>query len=768
MSLVSRGVAWGLNAATKFAQLIPDPPPDPMSEGGEFRRPSDRLDALAKAAGEIHYTADNEIANMVYAVALGSTIAKGQIKEIDTSQALVSPGVLQVMTHKNAPKMQQTASYATLRNPLVPAAMSLPILNTNQVYWNGQPIAVIIAETLEQAEHAATLLRVHYTPTLAALTMEAERKRAFAPSHSLIEESDVEIGDVPAALRRAPVVIENFYRTPQVNHNAIELHATLAVWQGGNLTVYDSTQYPYGVKELLALTFGLPKDWVRVLAPFIGGGFGGKSVAWPHVSLAAAAAKLVDRPVKLVLSRPDSFYMTGGRSPTESHISLGADDTGRLTAVAHNSLAMCTGDVLCEAAIAPTRHLYACPNISLHQRVTRLDRIQNAFFRGPGNAPGSFAIESAMDELAWALNMDPIELRLRNEPTNDPVRGIPFSSRYVRESYALGAEAFGWSRRVPATCAMREGPWLTGFGVAAATLPTVSLTAEVKLQLEDDGFVTIKCSTSEIGAGTSTAQSRAAAQRLGLPLDKIAFLHGDSAMGKTRLAGASATTASISAAVWAARDNLVRELLAFVRHTDSPLAGARFPDVETRDKGLFLKERRREGETYADILRRAGRKSLEVMGRSSLPYQAFKYSMHAYGVHFCEVEVNDITGEVRVTRWVGAFDGGRILNPKQARSQLRGGIIMGIGMALTEETLLDERSGRILNPTLAGYHTPTTTDVPDIDVHFVDRPDPFTPFGAKGIGELGVVGAAAAVANAVYHAVGKRIRTLPITVDKLL
>jgi xanthine dehydrogenase YagR molybdenum-binding subunit len=769
MSFVSRGVSFGFKAATKLAQLIPNPSRDPIAwEGGELGHPADLLDGPAKAAGEIRYTADNEIANVTYAVPVGSTIATGRIRKIETSEAAASPGVLLVMTHENAPKMKATAAYATLRNPLVPAAMSLPILNTNQVYWNGQPIALIVAETLKQAEHAATLLRVHYTPTKAALSMEAEKARAFVPSHSLIGESDIEIGDADAALRTAPVVIQNVYRTPQVNHSAMELHATIAVWEGGNLTVYDSTQYPYGVKELLALKFGLPKDRVRVLAPFIGGGFGGKSTAWPHVSLAAAAAKLVKRPVKLVLSRPNTFYMTGGRSPTESHVALGADATGRLTAVAHHSLAMCTRDVLSEAAIAPTRHLYASPNISLQQRVVRLDRIQNTFFRGPGDASGSFAIESAMDELAWALKMDPLELRLRNEPDHDPVRGTAFSSRYLRECYAMGAEAFGWSRRVSATRATRDGPWFTGFGMAAATLPTILFSAEVRLQLTADGSVTIECSTSELGAGTSTAQTRAAAQRLGVPFAKVRFLHGDSGMGKTRLAGASASTASIGAAVWSARDNLVRELLALVHHTDSPLAVARFADVETRDEGLFLKERPTEGETYRDILARAARTSLKVVGRSRLPYQTFKYSMHAYGAHFCEVKVNDITGEVRVARWVGAFDGGRIINPKQAQSQLRGGIIMGIGMALMEETLLDERSGRIFNPTLAGYHTPTIADVPELDVRFVDRRDPFTALGAKGIGELGTIGAAAAIANAIYHAIGSRIRVLPITLEKLL
>jgi xanthine dehydrogenase YagR molybdenum-binding subunit len=770
MSLAARMFKVILGSVVKLTQLLPDGAPDPLStEKGEIGRSRDRLDGPAKVAGDIRYTADEHLAHMTYAVAVGSTIARGRILALGTEQAAGSPGVLLVMTHENAPRMMPTPAYATIRGPIAAAGTSLPILNTDEVFWNGQPIAVVVAETLEQAQCAARLVRAQYEPAAAALALSSEKPRAFTPSQALLEEADLRIGDVDTALERAAITTDQVYTTPLEYQNPIEPHATLAVWEDGDLIVYDATQYPYGVKEMLAKKFGLPKQRVRVLGPFVGGGFGSKTAAWPHVSLAVAAAKLVNRPVKLVLSRADMFYMTGGRSPTESRVALGADAEGRLTALVHEALSICTRDVWAEAAILPSRHLYACPNIRSHQQLVRLDRIQNAFFRAPGAAPGSFALESAIDELAWQLQIDPLELRLRNEPDEDPTRsGIAFSSRYLRDAYAIGAEAFSWSRRPVAPRAIRDGRWLVGQGMAAAMLPVVSIIAAVKLRLEGNGSVTIECSNNELGAGTSTAQSQVAAQRLGLPFEKIRFIHGDSNVSETRLPGASAATTTIADAVHAACDTLVRKLLALVRGTDSPLANCRYSDVEARDEGLFLKQVREIGETYQQILARAGRDALEVSGKAGLPYQVLKRSMHAYGAQFCEVRVDEDTGEVRVSRWVGAFDGGRILNPKQACSQMSGGIIMGIGMALSEQTLLDERSGRIANRSLAEYHVPTNADVPEINVHFVDRPDPLTPVGAKGIGELGIVGVAAAIANAVYHATGKRVRELPITLDKLL
>ncbi|MEU7741133.1 xanthine dehydrogenase family protein molybdopterin-binding subunit [Nonomuraea sp. NPDC049158] len=761
MNLIARGFTLASKALTRLARLLPDGRPDPLAHRrAELGRPTDRLDGRAKATGAVRYTAERQLPGLAYAVVVGSTISRGRVAAVHVPPA---PGVLLVMTHDNAPAMKRTPAYATMKGPLGAAAMSLPVLNTDEIFWYGQPIAVVVAESLEQARYAASLIHADYEPWPARLSM-ADGK-PYTPAHAVLEEPVTRRGDVRTALGAAAATVEAEYTTPLEHHNAMEPHATVANWEGDRLTVHDTAQYPYGVKEMLAKKFSLAEENVRVLAPFIGGGFGGKTPAWPHVWLTVAAAKLSGRPVKLVLSRADVFAMTGGRAPTRSRVALGADAAGRLIALEHDALAPCTTDEFAEAAVVASRHLYACPNVHVVQRVVRLDRIQNAFFRGPGVAPGSFALESAMDELAWRLDLDPLELRLRNEPERDPMSGISFTSRHLREAYALGAEAFGWSRRPPAPRATRDGRWLVGYGMAAAINPDAVLIAGVKLRLSADGTVTIRSSTNELGAGTSTAQSQAAADRLGLPLDRIRFEQGDSNVARTRIPGASAATTTLASAVWSARDNLVRELLKLVRETDSPLAGRPFEEVETRDGGLFGP---RGGESYERVLARAGLEGVEVAGKSALPYQTIKRGTYSYGAHFCEVRVDEETGEARVTRWVGAFDGGRIVNPKQATSQMRGGIIMGIGMALTEETLLDERTGLIVNRGLAEYHVPTHADVPGIDIHFVDRPDPQTPLGAKGIGELGIVGVAAAIANAVYHATGERVRSLPITPDKLM
>ncbi|MEV6034193.1 xanthine dehydrogenase family protein molybdopterin-binding subunit [Nonomuraea sp. NPDC052116] len=759
MTLASRGFTLAGKAMARLARLLPDGRPDPLAhQRAELGRPADRLDGPAKAAGAVRYTAEHRLPGLVHAVVVGSTIARGRVTAIHVPPA---PGVLLVMTHHNAPAMKRTAAYATLRGPLGAAAISLPVLNTDEIFWYGQPIAVVVAESPEQARHAASLIHADYQRWPAALSMTGQRP--FTPAHAVLEEPVTRIGDPRTA--PAAVTVEAEYATPLEYHNAMEPHATVAHWEGDRLTVHDTSQYPYGVKEMLARKFSLAEENVRVLAPFIGGGFGGKTVAWPHVWLAVAAARLSGRPVKLVLSRADLFAMTGGRAPTRSRVSLGADASGRLTALEHHALSSCSADKFAEAAVIASRHLYACPNLHSAQQVVRLDRIQNAFFRGPGVAPGSFALESAMDELAWRLGLDPLELRLRNEPDRDPVAGNRFTSRHLREAYQLGADAFGWSRRPPVPRATRDGRWLIGYGMAAAINPDAVLIAGVKLRLSADGTVTVRSSTNELGAGTSTAQSQATADRLGLPLDRVRFEQGDSDVARTRIPGASAATTTLASAIWSARDKLVRELLKLARGTGSPLAGLSPGEAETRDGGLFGP---RGGETYERILARAGLDGVEVEGRSALPYQTIKRGTYSYGAHFCEVRVDEDTGETRVTRWAGAFDGGRIVNPKQAAGQMRGGIIMGIGMALTEEALLDERTGLVVNHSLADYHVPTHADVPDIDIRFVDRPDPQTPLGAKGIGELGIVGVAAAVANAVHHATGKRVRSLPITPDKLM
>lgn len=769
MSLASKSFALASKTASKLARLVPDDDPDPLRVAtGEVGRPVDRVDGPDKVTGALRYTGEASRDGVAHAVIVGSTIAKGRVLAIDGAAALASPGVLLVMTHENAPKRRRTATFATLAGPLSASGTSVPFLNTDRIEWNGQPVAVVVADTFENARHGAALVEVAYEEEPARVELAQARGDAFTPSNAGFDEAETRIGDADAALARAAVRIDATYTTPYVNHCAMEPHATVAEWQGDRLLVHDTTQYPIGLRDMLAKKFGLPKDKVVVTAPFIGGGFGGKAAAWPNVDLAVSAAKLLGRPVKLVLSRPDTFRMTGGRSMTEQRVALGADRTGRLQALMHEGLGMCTRDVFAEYVISPSRHGYAAPAIRLGIKVTRLDRIQNSFMRAPGDAPGSFALESAMDELADACGIDPVEFLILNQPERDPTKGTEFTSRHLIQCLREGAAAFGWERRTPEPRSMRDGRALVGYGVAAASYPTQQFTATVGLTLTAAGEVVIETATSEMGTGTATTQAQAAAERLGVPPARVRFVHGASSLPTATTPGGSATTITVGAAIRDAQEKLLKQLLRSVAKTGSPLAGATPDECDMRDGGVFLRNRPGVGETYEAILARAGRRELRVEGSSGMSVRGTKYSAHAYAAHFCEVHIDPDTGEVRVKRWTSVVDGGRIISPKLARSQIVGGVIMGLGMALMEETVTDARTGGVINHDLAEYHLPVHADVPAFDVRFLDQPDPRTPLGAKGIGELGTVGSAAAIANAVHHATGVRVRDLPIRLEKLL
>ena len=535
--------------------------------------------------------------------------------------------------------------------------------------------------------------------------------------------------------------------------------------------MFDSTQWVNGFKHVLAKMFGLDTEDVRVRAPFVGGGFGSKFSLWTHTALCVAVAKVVGRPVKLVLSREHVYRTVGGRTLSEQRVALGADAGGRFTALVHTGVTATTSHAnYPEQFSFVSRHLYAAENFLISQKVVNLDTVANSWMRAPGESIGMFALESAIDELAYEMNLDPIELRRLNEPSRDPTKDTEFSSRHLLEAHRRGAEAFGWSARDARPRSRRDGKWLVGQGVASAYLSVFRFQAKVRVRISSDGTATVGAAANEIGIGAATVQIQHAADRLGLPIDKIDFHYGDTALPDSPIvAGGSSQTISIAAAVQVAVEKAHKELLAMAHRQDgSPLAGAKYEELEARDGGLFHRGDAKAGETYASILRKAGQGFLEVEASSGMPLELRKYSMASYGAQFCEVRVNEESGEVRVSRWLGCFDCGRILNPKTATSQLRGAIVMGIGAALAEETLLDERSGRIMNPSLAEYHVPVHLDVPHIEVLYLDIPDEHTPLGAHGVGELGMTGAAAAVANAVYHATGKRIRNLPITLDKLL
>ncbi len=754
------------------AQFVPDKKRDPLIDhDGYLGQSLVRVDGDAKVRGEARFTAEFKLDHMTYAVPVYSTIAKGKIRKIDAAPAEQAPGVLAVVTYENIPKMKAP--------PIVDfhdigkgfALSDLPIMQNAEVHWDGEPVAIVVAETLERAEHAASLVSVEYDAEQPDVSFEGMKPQAVVPPDIMGEPSEIKIGDVSQALREADVSIDHVYRAPRYNHNAIEPHATIAAWDDrGGVAVFDATQSVNLTAHTLAYIFDLKVEDVRVVAPFLGGGFGGK-IGWSNTPLCVAAAKVVNRPVKLVLSREGTFRMVGGRTISEQRVALGARKDGKLTALVHTGLTATTlSGRYAEQCTFPPRHLYASPNFSIGQKIVYLDTVANTWMRAPGESIGTFALESAMDELAHKLRMDPIELRRINEPGKDPTRDAEFSSRNLTEAYRRGAEKFGWHARNPEPRSQRDGKWLVGQGVATAYYPYLRFPAKVRVRICADGSALVQAPASEMGMGTATAQIQHAADRLGLPLHRVTFQYGDSSLPDTpMMAGGSNQTATIIEAVRAAAEQLHRELLKLAqKHSDSPLAGAKYEQLEARDGGLFRADGTGLGETYSAILQKAGQPSVEAEASSGPPMEMMKYSMASYGAQFCEVRVHEETGELRVSRWLGSFDCGTIVNPKTAASQFRGGIVMGIGMALTEETLFDERRGRIMNPSLAEYHVPVNLDVPFIEIIYNGIPDEHAPLGARGIGEIGITGAAAAIANAVFHATGKRVRDLPITLDKLL
>ena len=754
------------------AKVLPDRGRDELAGAHTYiGKPVDRLEGREKVTGGTKFSAEYALPNLAHAALVYSTIAKGSIQAIDISDAEKLVGVIAIITHENAPRMKDSP----LTNPSGgsggSAASTINVLNTGKIHWNGQPVAIVVADTLDRAEHAASLVKVSYEPQPALLSFHAEIPNAKPPKNIMGEDTLVKRGDAEAALENAGFKVDESYETPRYNHNAIEPHATTAVWEGDEtLTVYDATQFVRGVSDTLAIMFSLKPENVRVLAPYVGGGFGGKGSTWSHVQLCVMAAKTVGRPVRLALSREGVFRIVGGRTPSQQRVALGADETGRLISLIHTGVTAKTpGNDFAEQFSFPARHLYAADQLLIHQTVMDLDTVANTFMRAPGESIGTFALESAMDELACKLKMDPIELRLKNEPALDPQKGTPFSSRHLREAYQLGADRFGWKSRAATVRANREGDWLIGQGVATAYYPVYRLPTSAKVRINADGTAIVQSSAQEMGMGTATAQTQHAAERLGLPMEKVRFEYGDSHLPPANQAGGSSQTISLILAVEAAFEKLKKELLHLAKKTGgSPLADSHPDDIQAMNAGLFRKDDDDVGETYSAILTRAQKSGVEAVATTGQPLESLKYSMHSYGAQFCEARVHAQTGEVHIARWVGAFDAGRILNPKTARSQFCGGIIMGIGMALTEETLFDERSGSLMNPSLAEYHLPVNADIPNIETYFLDIPDPISPLGAHGIGEIGITGAAAAVANAVYHATGKRIRELPITLDKLM
>jgi len=705
--------------------------------------PLARLDGRLKVTGAARYSAEWPRDHLAYGVIVQSTIPRGVIASIDAAEAEAAPGVLAVLTADNAPRLPQDGKAGV--NP--PAGRMLSLLQTREVRYNGEPIALVVAESFEQATYAASLVRAAYRVERAAIDMEQELPSAEPYTQRILGQFEPASrrGRVSEALRRCDATIDNRYTTPLETHNAMEPHATIAQWDGDRLTLYDATQYVYGVKRFVAKTLGISDDHVRVVSRFVGGAFGSKGSAWSHVVLAAMAARHVDRPVKVVLTRRQMFGPVGARPYTVQHLVVGARADGAILAIRQDvASSTSTFEDWVESSSLQTRMLYDVPNVETSQRLVRLNLGTPTFNRGPGESSGTFGLESAIDELAERLGLDPIELRLKNYAETDPERGIPFSSKSLRECYARAAERFGWPRRPAAPRSMRDGDALIGFGMSTATYPAKRMPASASASLERDGSIVVRAATHEFGTGTYTSMSQIAADALGVPVERIRFELGDTEYPENPISAGSMTAASTGPAVHAAALAL-RDRIASL--------GGSAPDVES----------------CRAIVAKNGGREVEANARAAPGAEQRKYSMHSFGAVFVEARVDAELGEIRIPRIVAAYGVGRVLNARLARSQLAGGIVYGVSMALHEHTAIDPRTGRYLNADLSEYLVPVNRDIGDIDVILVDEDDPHVdPIGVKGIGEIGTTGVAAAIANAVYNATGVRVRDLPITVDKVL
>ena len=652
-----------------------------------------------------------------------------------------------------------------------------PPLADNNIHHTGQYVALVVAETLEQARHAASLLEIEYEKESFAVHLtDAEPSRYKPEADGFGEPLDFVRGDIEAGLKKADVKIDVTYRTPNEHPCALEPHATIASWSGDELTIYNSTQWVQGDRAVLAAAFGIAPEKIRVLCPFTGGMFGSKALTGPHTILAAVAARNLTRPVKVVLSRDQVLVNIGHRSETVQRMELGAKQDGTLTALRHEVTSHTSlNDEFPEPASVSTRMLYQTESYATKHELVRLNIVKPSWMRAPGEAPGQFAMECAMDELAYALDMDPVALRVKNHAEKSPHNGKPFSSKHLLECYERGAEKFGWSRRNPQPRSMREGRVLIGWGMATATYPGYLMGAGVNVRLERTGSdVTAVVSTagSDVGTGMYTMLALTVAEGLGLPMERVRVELGDSNLMQCAVAGGSNLTASTAPAANSACVSIKDELLKMASRTADGFTGAegKQEDFVFENGRIAPKAHPEQSIGYRDLMTLGDRNAIEAQGATQPIFgQNDQYSFQSFGADFVEVRVNEEIGRVKISKIVSVFDCGKIINPKGARNQFIGGLVFGIGQAMLEELVFDNAHGHPWNADLAGYLVPVHADVPEIDVSWIDEPDyNFNTLGCRGVGEIGITGVAAAIANAVYHATGVRVRDLPITPDKLI
>jgi xanthine dehydrogenase YagR molybdenum-binding subunit len=693
-----------------------------------------RVDGRLKVTGKAKYSAEYSVKGLVYGVLVGSTITKGNIKTIDTKKAESAPGVLSVLTYLNAPKIP---GYQT---DTPPPKSPLKIFYDDQIYFNGQPIALVVADTFERALFAASLVSATYNVAPHQTELKTNIGNGFAPGKG----KDYVKGQEDA-YKSAPVKIEQEYVIPTEVHNPMELHAIIARWDADDkITVWDKTQGVKSTQRSIAQAFKIPPENVQVTSPFVGGAFGAALRTWPHEIAAVLAAKALNKPVKLVLSRADMFTSVGYRPHTWQKVGIGATADGKLMGITHEATGQTsTYEDFTEGVVNISQLMYACPNVNTKYRIVSLNVNVPTPMRGPGEATGAFALESAMDELSYALNIDPIELRLKNYADTDPTNNKPYSSKFLSDAYKLGADKIGWSERSQKPGTVTQNGWLAGYGMAAGMFGAHRSSATVTARMMADGTLILQTAVTDIGPGTGTAMVTVASETMGIPADKIRFDMGDSSLPPSPTQGGSQVMSTVGSAVHDACVALKEKFKTLAGNTNAA--------------------------NYTQVLKQQNLDKLEVTTASKAGDEQAKYSMYSWSVHFIKVLVHPATGVVKIDKAISTADAGTIISAKTARSQMIGGTIMGTGMALMEEAVIDHRYGRLVNNNFADYHVPVQADIPQVEAYFVNKPDPIiNPIGAKGMGEIATIGVAAAIANAVYNATGKRVRDLPITPDKLI
>lgn len=719
-----------------------------------------RVDGRLKVTGQAPYTSDNHLPNMAYAYGVFSTIAKGEIINIDLNEAINSPGVIDIFYHDHFPRLYRSPASMAQRNRVDETRTPF---EDNKVYYAGQFVALVVANTFEQARAAAYKVKVDYrrdSDTLANLDqgVKAHGTQPGGNHHSR--------GDEASAFERAPVKIDAIYTTPVETHNPMEMHATVASWEGDRLTMYEATQGVVQHRGAISKMLGISPSNVEVRSPFIGSGFGAKLFAWPHSVATAAVARQVGRPVQMVVPRQQMFTTTGHRAETRQHLRLSADSNGKITSMLHDSISSnsYTGNYV-EVCGRVTKSLYSCPNVTVDHAFTQINRGTPTSMRAPGAAPGLFALESAIDELALAAGMDPVDFRLANYAERDESMDLPFSGNHIVEATQKGAEKFGWYQRNPAVGSMRDGNEIIGYGVAACNWEAYKQPCDARVSLRADGTAFVSCAAQDIGTGTYTVIAQAVSELTGLPLESITVKLGDTSYPDAPLAGGSWTTSTVLPAVAQATRSAIDQLKSFASGGEGDFGGLSADDITFENAQLSANGRR---VPYADVL--AAQRLSSADGEASTEGMSDDFSFRSFGVHFVEVRWDPGISRMRVSRVVSAIDVGRVINSMTAANQVEGAVVMGLGMANFEAAEYDARNAMPVNNNYAEYLVPVHADQPpEVDVILLDYPDyNLNEYGARGLGEIGITGMAAAVANAVYHATGKRIRDLPLTLEKLM